>query len=142
MIYVALAWSVAQCCENEIDTLNILHATMLAMRRAIEGLHRQPTLALIDGNRCPPAAVRCEAIVGGDDLVEAISAASILAKTGVNPMVVAVAAVQRPLAEHVLLAVPAAIALGVVFYRSLLRRFERMEAPLRAKVYDSWFVEI
>jgi hypothetical protein len=68
--------------------------------------------------------------------------ASILAKTGVNPMVVAVAAVQRPLAEHVLLAVPAAIALGVVFYRSLLRRFERMEAPLRAKVYDSWFVEI
>jgi ribonuclease HII len=78
----ALAWSVAQCCENEIDTLNILHATMLAMQRAIEGLHRQPTLALIDGNRCPPAAVRCEAIVGGDDLVEAISAASILAKTG------------------------------------------------------------
>lgn len=78
----ALAWSVAQCCENEIDTLNILHATMLAMRRAIEGLHRQPTLALIDGNRCPPAGVRCEAIVGGDDLVEAISAASILAKTG------------------------------------------------------------
>ncbi|HEX8885675.1 MAG TPA: ribonuclease HII [Noviherbaspirillum sp.] len=77
----ALAWSVAQCCENEIDTLNILHATMLAMRRAIEGLHQQPTLALIDGNRCPPAAVRCEAIVGGDDLVEAISAASILAKT-------------------------------------------------------------
>jgi ribonuclease HII len=78
----ALAWSVAQCCENEIDTLNILHATMLAMWRAIEGLHYQPTLALIDGNRCPPAAVRCEAIVGGDDLVEAISAASILAKTG------------------------------------------------------------
>lgn len=77
----ALAWSVAQCCENEIDTLNILHATMLAMRRAIEGLQHPPTLALIDGNRCPPAAVRCEAIVGGDDLVEAISAASILAKT-------------------------------------------------------------
>lgn len=85
----ALAWSVAQCCENEIDTLNILHATMLAMRRAIEGLHHQPTLALIDGNRCPPAAVRCEAIVGGDDLVEAISAASILAKTGRDAALVA-----------------------------------------------------
>lgn len=85
----ALAWSVAQCCENEIDTLNILHATMLAMRRAIEGLHHQPTLALIDGNRCPPAAVRCEAVVGGDDLVEAISAASILAKTGRDAALVA-----------------------------------------------------
>ena len=78
----ALAWSVAQCCENEIDQLNILHATMLAMRRAIEGLGHHPTLALIDGNRCPPAAVRCLPIVGGDDLVDAISAASILAKTG------------------------------------------------------------
>jgi ribonuclease HII len=77
----ALAWSVAQCCENEIDELNILHATMLAMRRAIEGLAHQPTLALIDGNRSPPAAVRCLPIVGGDDLVDAISAASILAKT-------------------------------------------------------------
>jgi ribonuclease HII len=78
----ALAWSVSQCCEAEIDELNILHATMLAMRRAIEGLCHAPTLALIDGNRCPPAAVRCRAIVGGDDLVDAISAASILAKTG------------------------------------------------------------
>src|SRR5512141_1570457 len=49
----ALAWSIAQCSEAEIDTLNILQATMLAMRRAIEGLQLQPTLALIDGNRCP-----------------------------------------------------------------------------------------
>jgi ribonuclease HII len=77
----ALAWSIAQCCEEEIDRLNILHATMLAMRRAIESLQHAPTLALIDGNRCPPAAVRCEAVVGGDDLVAEISAASILAKT-------------------------------------------------------------
>ena len=78
----ALAWSVTQCCEREIDELNIFQATMLAMRRAIEGLPHQPTLALIDGNRCPPSAVRCLPIVGGDDLVDAISAASILAKTG------------------------------------------------------------
>jgi ribonuclease HII len=78
----ALAWSVSQCCEAEIDELNILHATMLAMQRAIEGLTHPPTLPLIDGNRCPPAAVRCLPIVGGDDLVDAISAASILAKTG------------------------------------------------------------
>lgn len=77
----ALAWSIAQCSESEIDTLNILQATMLAMRRAIEGLSVQPTLALIDGNRCPVVKVLTEAIVKGDDKVPAISAASILAKT-------------------------------------------------------------
>lgn len=77
----ALGWAIAQCSETEIDELNILHATMLAMRRAIEGLEVRPTLALIDGNRCPPCHVRTEAIVKGDDLIPAISAASILAKT-------------------------------------------------------------
>lgn len=77
----ALAWSIAQCSEAEIDEINILQASMLAMRRAIEGLKIQPTLALIDGNRCPIIAIRTEAIIGGDDKVPAISAASILAKT-------------------------------------------------------------
>jgi len=77
----ALSWSIAQCSEEEIDSLNILQATMLAMRRAIEGLHIMPTLALIDGNRCPIMTVRGEAIIKGDDKVPAISAASILAKT-------------------------------------------------------------
>lgn len=77
----AHSWAIAQCSEAEIDTLNILHASMLAMRRAIEALHIAPSLALIDGNRCPVMQIRSEAIVGGDDKVEAISAASILAKT-------------------------------------------------------------
>ncbi len=77
----ALAWHIAQCSEAEIDRLNILQATMLAMRRAVEGLILQPTLALIDGNRCPVMTLRSEAIVKGDDKVPAISAASILAKT-------------------------------------------------------------
>ncbi len=77
----ALAWSIAQCSAAEIDELNILQATMLAMRRAIEGLSVQPTLALIDGNRCPLTSVRTEAIIKGDDKVIEISAASILAKT-------------------------------------------------------------
>jgi ribonuclease HII len=77
----ALAWSIAQCSETEIDTLYILQATMLAMRRAIEGLSMVPTLALIDGNRCPVCTVRAEAIIKGDDKVAEISAASILAKT-------------------------------------------------------------
>jgi ribonuclease HII len=77
----ALAWSIAQCSEEEIDTLNILQASMLAMRRAVDGLAVRPTLALIDGNRCPVMLVRSEAIIKGDDKVAAISAASILAKT-------------------------------------------------------------
>ena len=77
----AISWSIAQASEEEIDTLNILQATMLAMRRAVESLHVPPTLALIDGNRCPVMSVRSEAIVQGDDKVKAISAASILAKT-------------------------------------------------------------
>lgn len=77
----ALSWSIAQCSEAEIDRLNILQATMLAMRRAIEGLSLTPTLALIDGNRCPVCTVRTEAIIKGDDKVAQISAASILAKT-------------------------------------------------------------
>lgn len=77
----ALAWSIAQCSEEEIDRLNILQASMLAMRRAVELLSVLPTLALIDGNRCPVMHIHAVAIIKGDDKVPAISAASILAKT-------------------------------------------------------------
>lgn len=78
----AKAWSIAQCSVAEIDELNILWASMLAMKRAIETLSVLPELALIDGNRCPKdLSVPAEAIVKGDDKVLAISAASILAKT-------------------------------------------------------------
>jgi ribonuclease HII len=74
-------WSVCYMDETMIDKVNILQATMLAMRRAIESLSTTPSLALIDGNRCPVCQVRTEAIVKGDDKVAEISAASILAKT-------------------------------------------------------------
>ncbi|WP_296001444.1 ribonuclease HII [Rugamonas sp.] len=77
----ALAWAIASASEAEIDELNILHASMLAMRRAVEALATVPTLALIDGNRCPVMTIQAIAIVGGDDKVDSISAASILAKT-------------------------------------------------------------
>lgn len=77
----ALAWAVAQASEEEIDKLNILQASMLAMRRAVEALSVVPTLALIDGNRCPVMKIQSIAIIGGDDKEDAISAASILAKT-------------------------------------------------------------
>jgi len=77
----ALAWAIAEASEAEIDELNILYASMLAMRRAVEALATVPTLALIDGNRCPVMKIQAIAIVGGDDKVDSISAASILAKT-------------------------------------------------------------
>ena len=77
----ALAWAIAECSEAEIDALNILQASLLAMRRAVEALATVPALALIDGNRCPLMTICALAIVGGDDKVHSISAASILAKT-------------------------------------------------------------
>jgi ribonuclease HII len=77
----ALSWSIAECSHQEIDEINILQASLLAMKRAVDTLPTMPTLALIDGNRCPVMTVRAIAIVGGDDKVDAISAASILAKT-------------------------------------------------------------
>jgi len=84
----ALAWCVALADVDEIDALNILGATMLAMRRAVEGLDPAPDEALIDGNRCPPLACRARAIVKGDRDVASISAASILAKTVRDAMLV------------------------------------------------------
>lgn len=76
----ALCWSIAHCTVEEIDELNILHATMLAMKRAIESLHQRPELVLIDGNRLPKIALPAEAIIGGDLKEACIGAASILAK--------------------------------------------------------------
>lgn len=76
----ALAWSIASASVEEIDRYNILQATMLAMERAIEGLSLVPDEVLVDGNRLPDIAIPARAIVQGDAKVQAISAASILAK--------------------------------------------------------------
>jgi len=76
----ALAWAVGRCSPTEIDELNILQATMVAMQRAIAGLKVQPDLALIDGNRCPGLPMASQAVVKGDLRVAEISAASIIAK--------------------------------------------------------------
>jgi len=84
----ALAYCVASASVEEIDTLNILHATMLAMKRAVEGLSVAPTLVKIDGNRCPTLSIRAEAVIGGDALIKQISAASILAKVTRDRMLV------------------------------------------------------
>ena len=76
----ALCCSIAQASVEEIDALNILQATLLAMRRAVLGLRLPPKLVLVDGNRLPVLEIRSEAIVKGDEKVPCISAASILAK--------------------------------------------------------------
>jgi ribonuclease HII len=79
----AAAWAIAWADTAEIDALNILAASLLAMRRAVERLAPAPQHVMVDGNRCPrfAATLRVEAVVGGDTSVPAISAASILAKT-------------------------------------------------------------
>ncbi|MDF7670561.1 ribonuclease HII [Orbaceae bacterium ESL0721] len=76
----ALAWSIARCSVAEIDKLNILHATMLAMQRAVAGLSIRPNYVLVDGNRCPDFGITAKPVIKGDSLVAEISAASILAK--------------------------------------------------------------
>jgi ribonuclease HII len=77
----SLAWAVAEACVAEIDELNILQATLVAMRRAVTALRTAPSEAFVDGNRCPVLPCPVRAIVGGDCDVAAISAASTLAKT-------------------------------------------------------------
>ncbi len=77
----ALAWAVASASVAEIDRLNILQATLVAMRRAVARLTLEPGIVFVDGNRLPRLRVRCEAVIGGDATVPSISAASILAKT-------------------------------------------------------------
>lgn len=76
----ALAWAIGRVEVEDIDRINILQASLLAMSRAIEGLPVDPGFVFVDGNRLPKAAVPCEAVVKGDHYIPAISAASILAK--------------------------------------------------------------
>ena len=77
----SLAWAIASASVDEIDSINILQASLLAMRRAVEALGMEPEEVCVDGLHTPQVAFKCRAIVRGDALVEAISAASILAKT-------------------------------------------------------------
>ncbi|ENU1225394.1 ribonuclease HII [Providencia rettgeri] len=76
----ALCWCIGRAGPEEIDNINILHATMLAMQRAVAGLSIVPEYVLIDGNRCPELPMPSQAVIKGDSLVQEISAASILAK--------------------------------------------------------------
>ncbi|HZH58349.1 MAG TPA: ribonuclease HII [Metabacillus sp.] len=76
----ALCWCIEIASLEEVESLNVLNATLLAMKRAIEGLHIKPNKVFVDGNKLPNIDISAEAIVKGDDLIPSISAASILAK--------------------------------------------------------------
>ncbi len=80
IMVTARAWSIGRATPEEIDELNILEASMLAMKRAVESLSMVPQCVLVDGNRLPRWSYRAEAVIGGDAIEPAISAASILAK--------------------------------------------------------------
>jgi ribonuclease HII len=82
----AIAWSIALATVEEIDTINILHASMLAMKRAIESLTATPELVLVDGNRLPKTCLPARAVIGGDATEASISAASIIAKVARDAM--------------------------------------------------------
>ncbi len=133
----ALAWSIAYCTAAEIDELNILNATMLAMRKAIEGLSVQPTLALIDGNRCPTSAVRSEAIVKGDDKVAEISAASILAKTARDAVLQALHQQYPDYAFDRHKGYPTALHLERLWLHGVTPEHRRSYAPVRAALKEA-----
>jgi ribonuclease HII len=133
----AIAWSVAWADPAEIDAINILAATMLAMRRAILGLSVTPAHVLIDGNRLPDLRfdqhlIDGEAIIGGDDTIPAISAASIIAKTTRDRMMVSLDKIypRYEFARHK--------GYGTEIHREKLREFgpcslhRRTFAPVRA----------
>jgi ribonuclease HII len=128
----ALAWAVAECSEAEIDQLNILQASMLAMRRAIEALAIAPTLALIDGNRCPVIAIQTIAIIGGDDKVDSISAASILAKTARDAALVALHQVYPQYGFDQHKGYPTAMHLERLRLHGVSKVHRRTYAPVRA----------
>ena len=127
----ALAWAIAEASVEEIDRLNILHATMLAMQRAVHGLGRAPTQVLIDGNRCPALPYPTLAIVKGDATEPSISAASILAKTARDASMRALHALwpQYGLAAHK--GYPTAAHLQALHEHGVADFYRRSFAPVR-----------
>lgn len=128
----ALAWAVAEASVAEIDEINILQASLLAMRRAVEGLDPRPDEALVDGNRCPALTLPVRAIVGGDALEPAISAASILAKTARDELMRELDRIhpQYGLAGHK--GYPTAAHLAALRRHGVVACYRRSFAPVRA----------
>ena len=130
----ALAWAIAEASVAEIDQLNILQATLLAMQRAVAALEQVPTLVLVDGNRCPALTVPVRAIIKGDALEPAISAASILAKTARDAQMLELDAryPQYGLAKHK--GYPTAAHLNALREHSVVDIYRRSFGPVRAQL--------
>ncbi len=132
----AIAWAVAEASVDEIDRLNILHASMLAMKRAVEQLAVAPTEALIDGNRCPDLLCPARAIVKGDASEPAISAASILAKTARDRIMEELDSryPQYGLAQHK--GYPTRLHLAALKAHGVTEFYRRSFAPVKALLVD------
>ena len=128
----ALACCIAEASGEEIDRLNILHATMLAMKRAVEGLRLLPRKVLVDGNRLPVLKVPGEAIVKGDSTVPAISAASILAKVHRDRLCQALHAEHPQYGFDVHKGYPTAAHLAALRQHGACPQHRRSYAPVRA----------
>lgn len=133
----ALAWSLGRAEPEEIDQLNILHATMLAMQRAVAGLAVTPDYVLIDGNRCPSLPMPSTAVVKGDSLVAEISAASIIAKVTRDREMAELDAVfpQYGFAQHK--GYPTAQHLAMLTEHGATPHHRRSFAPVRNALLDS-----
>jgi len=128
----ALAWSIASADVEEIDHLNILQATMLAMQRAVTSLSIAPAHVLVDGNRCPVLDYPVEAVIKGDQKVTAISAASILAKVARDQEMIALD-IQYPgygLAQHK--GYPTKSHLAALYEKGVTPHHRRSYAPVKA----------
>ena len=128
----ALACSIAQASVQEIDELNILQATLLAMRRAVDGLRLSPHRVLVDGNRLPQLKMAAAAIVKGDALVPAISAASILAKVYRDRLCLALHAAHPAYGFAVHKGYPTANHLAALRLHGACDAHRRSYAPVRA----------
>ena len=128
----ALACSIAQASVQEIDQLNILQATLLAMRRAVDGLRLSPHRVLVDGNRLPQLKMAAAAIVKGDALVPAISAASILAKVYRDRLCLALHAAHPAYGFAVHKGYPTANHLAALRLHGACDAHRRSYAPVRA----------
>ncbi len=133
----ALAWSLGRAEPAEIDELNILHATMLAMQRAIKSLKIRPHFVLVDGNRIPELDIPAQAIVKGDSLVPEISAASILAKVARDAEMLALDKQfpQYAFAQHK--GYPTKLHLEKLAEFGVLPQHRRSFAPVRKLVSDN-----
>jgi ribonuclease HII len=130
----ALSWSIASASVDEIDTINILQASLLAMRRAVDGLSMTPGHVLVDGNQLPRLSYTCEAVIKGDTKIAAISAASILAKTARDAVMHALhhEHPQYGFDQHVGYATPQHLAQLALHGASTIHR--RSFAPVRAAI--------